>query len=174
MTTERSPIDAYLERFEGPQRETLEMLRDTLRELLPAAEECQKYRMPCFAVRGKAVAGFDGFRKHNSYFPHSGTVLEQVRGIPAWCTATAGTLQFPLDRPLPVTLVRKLVRTRLEQISDVADGKRLELSPQGVVIAEGPMKAGRKHGTWRWYGPDGSVRRTARFRDGEQVGAPSE
>ncbi len=75
MPDERSPIDLHLERFDGPQLATLEALRDTLRELLPAAEECLKYRMPCFAIRGKGVAGFDGFTQHNSYFPFSGGVV---------------------------------------------------------------------------------------------------
>lgn len=54
-------IDAHLSRFTGRHRASLESLRDTLRRVLPEAEECIRYRMPCFAVRGKAVAGFDGF-----------------------------------------------------------------------------------------------------------------
>ena len=58
--------------------------------------------MPCFKVDGVAVAGFDGFKRHGSYFPHSGNIVAQVSGIPDWCTAaTPGTLQFPVDRPLP-------------------------------------------------------------------------
>ena len=70
--------------------------------------------MPCFKVGGVAVAGFDGFKHHCSYFPHSGNVVGLVSGIPAWCTvASKGTLQFPVDRPLPKPLVRKLVRARL-------------------------------------------------------------
>jgi uncharacterized protein YdhG (YjbR/CyaY superfamily) len=74
--------------------------------------------MPCFKVDGAAVAGFDGFTHHCSYFPHSGSIVGQVSGIPDWCTvASKGTLQFPVDRPLPKTLVRKLVRTRLDEIA---------------------------------------------------------
>jgi uncharacterized protein YdhG (YjbR/CyaY superfamily) len=73
--------------------------------------------MPCFKVNGVAVAGFDGFKQHCSYFPHSGNVVGQVSGLPAWCTvASKGTLQFPVDRPLPKTLVRRLVRARLDEI----------------------------------------------------------
>jgi uncharacterized protein YdhG (YjbR/CyaY superfamily) len=101
-----------------PQRDTLLALRDTLRELLPDAVECMSYDMPCFKVDGVAVAGFEGFKRHCSYFPHSGNVLSQVTGVPAWCTvASKGTLQFPVDRPLPKTLVRKLVRVRLREIA---------------------------------------------------------
>ena len=89
-----------------------------LHDLLPDASECLSYNMPCFKVGGGAVAGFDGFKHHCSYFPHSGNIVRQVSGIPAWCTvASKGTLQFPVDRPLPKTLVRKLVRARLREIA---------------------------------------------------------
>lgn len=90
-----------------------------LRDLLPAAEECISYNMPCFKMDGVAVAGFDGFKKHCSYFPHSGNVVGQVAGIPTWCTvASTGTLQFPVDRPLPKALVRRLVQARLREIAE--------------------------------------------------------
>ena len=93
-------------------------LGDTLRELLPDAEESISYNMPCFKVGGVAVAGFDGFKKHCSYFPHSGNVVGQVTGIPTWCTvASTGTLQFPVDRALPKALVRRLVQARLREIA---------------------------------------------------------
>ena len=117
MNAPANPIDSHLARFDPPQRDTLAVLRDTLRELLPDAEECISYNMPCFKIDGVAVAGFDGFKKHCSYFPHSGNIVGRVAGIPTWCTvASAGTLQFPVDRPLPKTLVRRLVRARLREI----------------------------------------------------------
>jgi uncharacterized protein YdhG (YjbR/CyaY superfamily) len=111
------PIGAHLATLPQPQRDTLTALCATLRDLLPDAEECISYNMPCFKVNGVAVAGFDGFKQHCSYFPHSGNVVGQVSGLPAWCTvASKGTLQFPVDRPLPKTLVRRLVRARLDEI----------------------------------------------------------
>jgi len=113
-----NPITVYLATVPQPQRDTLTALQATLRELLPDAVECISYNMPCFKVDGSAVAGFDGFKHHCSYFPHSGNVVTQVSGIPAWCTvASKGTLQFPVDRPLPKALVRRLVRARLREIA---------------------------------------------------------
>jgi uncharacterized protein YdhG (YjbR/CyaY superfamily) len=118
MSVPESPIDSHLAGLDPPQRDTLAALRDTLRELLPDAEECISYNMPCFKVDGVAVAGFDGFKRHCSYFPHSGNIVDQVTGVPAWCTvASAGTLQFPVDRPLPKALVRRLVQARLREIA---------------------------------------------------------
>ena len=118
MSRTEDPIAAHLATLPQPQRDTLSALRATLRDLLPDAVESISYNMPCFKVDGVAVAGYDGFKEHCSYFPHSGNVVEQVSGVPAWCTvASKGTLQFPVDRPLPKTLVRKLVNTRLREIA---------------------------------------------------------
>ena len=121
MSSEGNLIDAYLAALPQPQRDTLAALRMTLQNLLPDAEECLSYKMPCFKVAGMAVAGFDGFKQHCSYFPHSGNVVGQIDGIPDWCTvASKGTLKFPVDRPLPKTLVRRLVRARLDEIATKA------------------------------------------------------
>jgi uncharacterized protein YdhG (YjbR/CyaY superfamily) len=121
----RDPISAHLAALPQPQRDTLTALRATLRELLPDATESISYNMPCFKVDGVAVAGFDGFKDHCSYFPHSGNVVGEISGVPAWCTvASKGTLQFPVDRPLPKTLVRKLVRVRLGEIAVKERSKR--------------------------------------------------
>ena len=118
MSGPGNPIVAHLATLPQPQRDTLTALRVTLRDLLPDAEECLSYNMPCFKVGGVAVAGFDGFNQHCSYFPHSGNVVQKVSGIPAWCAvASKGTLQFPVDRPLPKALVRKLVQARLDEIA---------------------------------------------------------
>lgn len=118
MSGPQSPIGAHLAALPQPQRDTLTALWVTLRDLLPDAEECLSYNMPCFKVGGVAVAGFDGFKHHCSYFPHSGNVVQHLNGIPAWCTvASQGTLQFPVDRPLSRALVRRLVQARLDEIA---------------------------------------------------------
>jgi uncharacterized protein YdhG (YjbR/CyaY superfamily) len=164
-----TPIDEHLQRFDGERLATLQRLHATLRKVLPTAVERISYRMPCFAVEGKAVAMFDGFADHCSYFPGSGTVLERVE-VPAWCTASKGGLQFPIGRTLPTTLVRSLVRARLDEISDVRDGKRMDFFDDGRLKAVGSMKGGELHGRWRWFRQDGSLMRTGGFRVGEPVG----
>ena len=120
MRTVSTDVDAHLAKLPEPQRSTLTALRATLRTVLPGAEECLKYGMPAFVVNGRAVAGYDGFKHHCSYFPHSGSVLERVGDLPDWTEASKGTLRFPVDRPLGITLVRRLVKARLEQIASAA------------------------------------------------------
>jgi uncharacterized protein YdhG (YjbR/CyaY superfamily) len=117
-------VEAHLAKLPEPQRTTLEALRTTLRRVLPDAEECLKYSMPAFVVAGRAVAGYDGFKHHCSYFPHSGSVLEHI-DLPAWTDASKGTLRFPVDRPLPLALVRRLVRVRLDQLGPGFSAVRL-------------------------------------------------
>ncbi|MBU6316258.1 MAG: DUF1801 domain-containing protein [Acidobacteria bacterium] len=117
-------VETHLAGLPEPQRTTLMALRATLRRVLPDAEECLKYSMPAFVVAGRAVAGYDGFKQHCSYFPHSGSVLDHV-DLPDWTEASKGTLRFPVDRPLPLALVRRLVRVRLEQLGPAYGGMRL-------------------------------------------------
>jgi len=163
-------VDARLAKVAEPHRATLLALRSTLRKVLPHAEECLKYGMPCFTVQGKGVAGYDAFRHHCSYFPMSGGVLARVSGVPEGYVATKGTLQFPIDKPLSIALVRKLVRARLDEIGEVANGKRFEFYDDGAVKAVGGMKDGLLHGKWRWFRQDGTLMRTGSFTLGEKTG----
>jgi uncharacterized protein YdhG (YjbR/CyaY superfamily) len=82
---------------------------------LPDAEETMSYNMPAFKLKGKAVAGYAYFKNHCSYFPHSGSVLPDLADELADYQWTKGTLQFPIDEPLPASLVRRLVEVRREQ-----------------------------------------------------------
>ena len=111
-------IDQHLQRFDGEQRAGLEHLSDVLRGLLPGAEECLSYNIPTFKVNGRAVAGFEGYKKHSSYFPHSGNVIHLADPLPEWCETARGTLRFPIERRLPVSLVKRLVRIRLAEIDE--------------------------------------------------------
>lgn len=117
-----SEVEAHLAALPEPQRTTLAALRATLRTVLPDADECLKYGMPAFVMHGRAVAGYDGFKHHCSYFPHRGSVLERVPNLPTWTEVSKGTLRFPIDRPLGIMLVRRLVRARVDQIAEADRG----------------------------------------------------
>jgi len=79
--------------------------------------------MPAFEIDGKVVVGFDGFKNHCSYFPHSGSVLEELEDFPEWCEVSKGTLRFPIGKKLPKTLVRKLISVRRRQITEKQKGR---------------------------------------------------
>jgi uncharacterized protein YdhG (YjbR/CyaY superfamily) len=111
----RDEIDAYLANLEEPKRSTLEALRQMILEVIPDAEEGISYTMPAFRLDGKVVAGFAAFKNHLSYLPHSGAVFPQLQNELAPYRTSKGALQFPVDQPLPQSLVEQLVTIRLQQ-----------------------------------------------------------
>ena len=112
----REQIDAYLAKVEEPKRTTLEQLRRTILSLVPEAEECISYQVPAFRVGGKVIAGFAAFKNHLSYLPFSGSVLNQLPEELASYDKTLSALHFPVDRPLPAPLVKKLIDVRLREV----------------------------------------------------------
>jgi uncharacterized protein YdhG (YjbR/CyaY superfamily) len=108
-------VDRYLEALEEPKRGTLEALRTSILKVVPEAEQAISYGMPAFKVEGKAVAGFAAFKHHLSYLPHSGSVLATLADDVAAYETSKGSLRFPVDKPLPRQLVKKLVRARMRE-----------------------------------------------------------
>ncbi len=108
-------IDAYLDELEEPKRSTLSQLRRDILAAVPDAEQCISYAVPGFKVAGKTIAGFAAFKNHLSYLPHSGSVFPELTNELAGDEKSSGALRFPVDRPLPAELVKKLVAVRLRQ-----------------------------------------------------------
>ena len=109
-------IDEYLEDLDEPKRSALNRLRRDILAVVPDAEQCISYAVPAFKVSGRTVAGFAAFKNHLSYLPHSGSVLPALADDLARYEKTKGSLHFPIDKPLPKRLVKKLVATRLRQL----------------------------------------------------------
>ena len=108
-------VDEYLRSLEEPKRSTLEALRRTILEIVPDAEQVISYKVPAFRVDGRIVAGFAAFKDHLSYLPFSGSVLPDLADELEGYTMTKSALHFPIDRPLPKPLVRKLIAARLDK-----------------------------------------------------------
>ena len=118
MSTEE--IDEYLQGVDEPKRSTLQALRRTILEIVPDAEQVISYRVPAFRVSGTTVAGFAAFKDHLSYLPFSGSVLGQFADELKGYTMTKSSLHFPVDRPLPKSLVRKLLAVRLGELAEAS------------------------------------------------------
>lgn len=106
-------IDDFLARYGDQQRQTLEIVRERILEILPDASQCIKYGIPTFTLNGKGVAGIAGNKNSCSYYPYSGSVLTQFPELADW-SQTKSALHFPNDKPLSKTLIRKLIRARLK------------------------------------------------------------
>ena len=105
-----------MEALDEPKRKTLHALRQTIHAIIPRAEECISYGMPAFRLEGKVIAGFAAFKNHLAYLPHSGSVLGKLSDDLTAYESTPGSLHFPIDKPLPKSLVKKLITTRLEEV----------------------------------------------------------
>ncbi len=108
-------IDDYLARLDEPKRSTLQQLRQTILKTVPEAEEGISYGVPAFRLNGRVIAGFAAFKAHLSYLPHSGSVLPALNIEVADYKSSKGALQFPIDAPLPKSLVERLLSVRIAQ-----------------------------------------------------------
>jgi uncharacterized protein YdhG (YjbR/CyaY superfamily) len=166
-----SHFDSYYDEQPEPQRTTLLAVRSSIQRILPGAQESISYGMPTFKVDGTAVAGIAGFKHHCSYFPYAGEVLEVHAEALRSYDQNKGTLRFPIDAPLPLALLRKMLATRLErEHTSVETGKVRRFYANGFVQSKGAMRGGEMHGPRQWFRKDGSLMRTGHFKNGVRVG----
>jgi uncharacterized protein YdhG (YjbR/CyaY superfamily) len=107
-------IDEYLAGVPENQRAALEKLRKTIKAAAPRATEAISYRIPTFKHQGHLVA-FAAFKNHCSFFVMSPSVIKAHKDDLKPYQTAPGTVRFPVDKPLPVALVRKLVKARIEE-----------------------------------------------------------
>jgi uncharacterized protein YdhG (YjbR/CyaY superfamily) len=109
-------IDAYLAAIPQPAHTTLQKVRTAIRSALPAAAtETISYKIPAFR-HGEIVIWFAAFADHCSLFP-TGRVIEMFKDDLKPYALSKGTIQFPTDKPLPASLIKKMVKARLAQIA---------------------------------------------------------
>jgi uncharacterized protein YdhG (YjbR/CyaY superfamily) len=107
-------VDEYLARVPAPARNTLNKLRAAIRSAVPKqATETISYRIPAFRYNGMLV-WYAAFANHCSLFP-TAAVIQQFRKELKDFSTSKGTIQFPLDKPLPVALIKKMVKARVAQ-----------------------------------------------------------
>lgn len=109
-------IDAYLAGLDPVKRRTLETLRGSILAVIPDAEQGMAYGVPAFRIGEKTVCGFAAFTAHLSFLPHSGSVLSRLGDDLAGYSMSKGALRFPVDRPLPDPLVRRMIEVRLADL----------------------------------------------------------
>ncbi|HJX62706.1 MAG TPA: DUF1801 domain-containing protein [Polyangia bacterium] len=115
MTARPKTIDEYLAPLSGEKRAALGKLRKAIRLIVPRAEECISYRIPAFRLDGVVVAGFCSTAKGCSYFPFSGSTMGTLAADLRAYDQTKSSLHFHPDKPLPATLVRKLIKARIAE-----------------------------------------------------------
>lgn len=106
-------VDKYIEQFEPEIRELLEQMRKTIRAAAPNAEETISYAIPSYKLNGMLVH-FAAFTKHVGFYPGAGGIAAFTDELTGYKTSK-GTVQFPFGEPLPLELVTRIVKFRVEQ-----------------------------------------------------------
>lgn len=109
-----STIDEYLAALSDDKRAALEKLRKTIKAAAPKAEECISYQLPAFRQNGMLV-GFGATDNHCAFYLMSATTVEAHADELAKYDTSKGTIRFQAEKPLPATLVKKLVKARLAE-----------------------------------------------------------
>jgi uncharacterized protein YdhG (YjbR/CyaY superfamily) len=108
-------VDEYLARVPDPARSTLEKVRAVIRSVVPPeTTEVLSYGIPTFRYK-RGLISYAAFKDHCSFFPLGSSVLDAFADELRLYRAAKGTLHFPLDRPLPSPLIKKIVKARLAQ-----------------------------------------------------------
>ncbi|MBI1792130.1 MAG: DUF1801 domain-containing protein [Acidobacteria bacterium] len=108
-------VDEYLARVPEPARGTLNRVRAAIRSAVPPeATEVISYRMPTFRYKGPLL-GFAAFPNHCGLYPMSPAVIEAFKNKLKNFPTSKGAIRFPVDKPLPAALVKKLVKARIAE-----------------------------------------------------------
>jgi uncharacterized protein YdhG (YjbR/CyaY superfamily) len=113
-------FDDYLAAVPEPARRTLQKIRETIQAAAPEATETISYRMPAFKYRGKPLVALQAAKEHCSLHLMGYIPSELEADLEKYDTGK-GTIRFPSDKPLPATLVRKVVKVRKAQVESGKD-----------------------------------------------------
>lgn len=116
VTAQFKTIDEYIRTFPGDVQRILNELRQTIREAAPEAEERISYQMPTFTLNGNLVH-FAAFKNHIGFYPTPHGVEAFEKELSSYKGAK-GSVQFPIDQPLPLDLIRRIVEHRVKENSE--------------------------------------------------------
>ncbi len=116
METKFKDVTAYIASFSGIQHELLIQMRNTIQQAAPEAEESISYGMPAYKIKGKALVYFAGYKNHIGFYatPSGHSEFEKELSI---YKQGKGSVQFPVEKELPLELVARIVDFRVRLVS---------------------------------------------------------
>jgi uncharacterized protein YdhG (YjbR/CyaY superfamily) len=115
-------IDSYLAPLPHQQRTALEKVRKTIKTAAPEAVESISYGIPTFKYRGRPLIYFGAAKKHCALYGPLDSVLKAYEAELKPYDMSKGTIRFPPDKPMPASLIRKLVKAQMKAIEAGASG----------------------------------------------------
>ena len=122
MKTGFHSIDEYIEGFPEETQKALREVWATVKALVPVAEEYISYKMPAFKVNGEYFIHFSAWKKHIGMYPIPAGNEAFQKQIEPFRSAKS-SLNFPLDKPMPIKLIEKFIKFRIEENLKAAKGK---------------------------------------------------
>lgn len=107
-------VDKYISRFPEEVQEKLKAIRKMIKDLAPESGEKISYGVPTATLNDKYFIYFAGYKNHISIYPVTAG-MEEIKEAMEYRTGK-GTLQFPLEKPLPLGLIRKIIKARLKEV----------------------------------------------------------
>jgi uncharacterized protein YdhG (YjbR/CyaY superfamily) len=119
-----SNVDEYLATFPENVKEILQKIRATIKKTAPAAEEVISYQMPAFKLNGMLV-WYAANKEHIGFYPTPSPIKVFKKELANFKTSK-GAIQFPIDKPLPLKLIKEIVLFRINENSQKAERKLRE------------------------------------------------
>ena len=120
--TKYTSVEAYIADQSSEAREKLETLRNAILEAAPGAEEVISYNMPATRLNGLLV-WYAAFKSHIGFYPRVSAMVAFQKELSKFKNAK-GSVQFPMDQPLPLALVKKMVKFRVKENKEEAAAKK--------------------------------------------------
>jgi len=106
-------VDSYINNFPTTTKKALKQIRATIKKAAPKAEETISYQIPAYKYNGQILVYFAGYDHHIGFYP-TASGIENFKKEFAGYKSSKGAVQFPLDKPLPLNLVTKIVQFRIK------------------------------------------------------------
>lgn len=116
MKKRQKEIDQYFKSLPKDNLRALGNLRKTIRDTVPYAEEGFSYGVPAFKIQGRPLVCYASFKNHCGFYPMSPEVLKIFAADLVGFETAKGTIRFKVDKPLPATLVKRIVKERLKEM----------------------------------------------------------
>lgn len=111
-----SPIEEFIARYPATVQVILQKIRAVIHKSAPKAEEAMSYGIPTFKLNGKNLVHFSAFKEHIGFYP-TPTGIEKFKTELSAYESAKGSVKFPLNKPIPYTLIGKITQFRVKEVS---------------------------------------------------------